>query len=186
MLSGRIPIGILTGERTKIQSIEMQGRLFRPQIQEMVEEGGGSAVLSSLHVVGAARWPPQVGFEDVVAKFGYLLEIDNNTLMRRRVDKARLKVGCRGPEDIPSSMTAVVEELSFILRLEVEKTPKDGGNPSRSTVFKKFFFNLGVAGEGRSGLGLNWNLAMRLVQDWTSSSRKPTLKLWFSSPNRLH
>jgi len=126
----------------------------------MVEEGGGSAVLSSLHVMGATRWPPhsflgEVGFEDVVATFGYLLEIDNDTLMRRRVDKARLKVGCHDPEDIPSSMTAIVEELSFILRLEVEKTPMDGGNPSRSTVFKKFFSNLGVAGEGRSGPGLN-------------------------------
>jgi len=75
--------------------------------------------------------------------------------MRRRVDKARLKVGCLGPEDIPSSMSTIIKELSFKLRFKVEKTPKDGGDPSRSTAFKRLFSNLGVAGEGRSSPSLN-------------------------------
>ena len=57
--------------------------------------------------------------------------------------------------DIHASMIAIVEELSFKLKLEEENIPNDGENPSRSKVFKRLFSNLGVAGGGRSGSELN-------------------------------
>jgi len=60
--------------------------------------------------------------------------------------------------DIHASMIAIVEELSFKLKLEVENTPNDGENPSRSKVFKRLFLNLRVAGGGRSGSELNRHL----------------------------
>ena len=43
-------------------------------------------------------------------------------LTRRRVDRARLKVGCHAQEEIPPSMTVIVEEHNFKSRTKMEKT----------------------------------------------------------------
>ena len=90
-------------------------------------------------------------FEDIITTIGYLLEVDSDTHSRRKVDRAWVKVGYSSKADMTLLLIVIVEDLSFWLRVEIEKSPPAVNgvsvNPSRSAVFKHFFVDLGVQGE---------------------------------------
>ena len=56
-------------------------------------------------------------------------------------------------------MTAIVEQFSFKLKFDLEKTPPNidaaTHNPSQLAMFKRLFNDLGVEEDGRSGPTLN-------------------------------
>ena len=83
-------------------------------------------------------------FEEPVDKFGFLLDIDPETLVRWQVDKGRVKVGYRVEEEILSAMMIVVGELTFQLWVEVEKPTARRTIPCMQLVFKRLFTDLGI------------------------------------------